>query len=281
MRDYYDILGVSHNAGAEEIRSSFRKLAFKHHPDRNPGNESEASEKFKQVNEAYSVLCDPKRRQEYDAFIRGDYSQTGFGFGNRYGRAGAYSFNEAYVDPDLARQLFADLERMFGHMGLRFDDDLFGNLFSGKYPYGEARFYRAGGGTGQTHRPNSASQNIGRTHGRPGSTGAQVTVRKPNFAERLLAKAVRKIGKFTLKKAFGIDLDMPSKGEDIYKTVEISADEANLGCSKRVRYNSGKGTKTIEVIIPPGMSPGKKIRLTGMGRRGLQPGDLYLQIKVK
>ncbi len=63
MKDYYRILGVLDSASQEEIKSAFRKLAFKYHPDTNPGNEKQAEEKFKEINEAYGVLGDKDKRQ--------------------------------------------------------------------------------------------------------------------------------------------------------------------------------------------------------------------------
>ena len=66
-KDYYDVLGVSRNADDKEIKKAYRKLAKLYHPDTNPGNKA-AEEKFKEVNEAYSVLSDPKKRKMYDQF---------------------------------------------------------------------------------------------------------------------------------------------------------------------------------------------------------------------
>ena len=66
-RDYYEVLGVKKDASDDEIKKAFRKLAIKYHPDKNPGNK-EAEEKFKEANEAYSVLSDKTKRQRYDQF---------------------------------------------------------------------------------------------------------------------------------------------------------------------------------------------------------------------
>ena len=69
LKDYYQILGVSQDASAGEIKKTFRQLAMRCHPDRNPENAEEAAEKFKEVNEAYEVLGDGKRRWQYDSLI--------------------------------------------------------------------------------------------------------------------------------------------------------------------------------------------------------------------
>src|SRR3954462_5996451 len=101
-RDFYEVLGVTRDASEEDIKKSYRKLALKHHPDRNPGNK-EAEEKFKEAAEAYSVLCDAQKRQRYDAYGHaglsgaagvdptifsdfGDILGDLFGFGDAFGR---------------------------------------------------------------------------------------------------------------------------------------------------------------------------------------------------
>lgn len=86
-KDYYRILSVSEEASPDEIKKVYRKLALKYHPDKNPKNKKEAEERFKEISEAYYVLSDPKRRQEYDAirngagaFPRGFAQARGFNF---------------------------------------------------------------------------------------------------------------------------------------------------------------------------------------------------------
>ncbi|MBI2875502.1 MAG: DnaJ domain-containing protein, partial [Candidatus Tectomicrobia bacterium] len=76
-RDYYEVLGLSRGATDEEIKKAYRKLAFQHHPDRNPGN-SEAEEKFKEAAEAYEVLRDGEKRQIYDRFGHEGLRGSGF-----------------------------------------------------------------------------------------------------------------------------------------------------------------------------------------------------------
>ena len=80
-KDYYEILGVSKDATEKDIKKAYRKLAFKWHPDKNPDNKKEAEEKFKEVNEAYSVLSDPDKRRQYD---HGGFSFEDFGFGKDF-----------------------------------------------------------------------------------------------------------------------------------------------------------------------------------------------------
>ena len=84
-QDYYEVLGVSRDSKADEIRKSYRRLARKYHPDLNPGDKS-SEERFKNVQEAYDVLSDPKKRQMYDQF--GFYSENGFAGAGPGGGAG-------------------------------------------------------------------------------------------------------------------------------------------------------------------------------------------------
>ena len=73
-KDYYEVLGVNRNATEEEIKKAYRKLALKYHPDRNKGNK-EAEEKFKEISEAYAVLSDKNKREQYDRFGAAGFHQ--------------------------------------------------------------------------------------------------------------------------------------------------------------------------------------------------------------
>jgi len=114
-KDYYQILGVSRDADENTIKKAYRKLAMQYHPDRNPGKEKWANEKFKEINEAFSVLGDPEKRKQYDQF--GTVGNIGDIFGS-----------------PLTRSTFEDLVKDFGGSGLGFDflDNVFGDFLKGR-----------------------------------------------------------------------------------------------------------------------------------------------------
>ena len=98
-RDYYEVLGLKKGASDDEIKKAFRKLAMKYHPDRNPGDK-DAEEKFKEINEAYSVLSDPDKKSKYDRFGHAGVDSNGFGgagggFGG-FGGSGGFGFDDIF-----------------------------------------------------------------------------------------------------------------------------------------------------------------------------------------
>ncbi len=114
-KDYYKILGVKEESSQEEIKKAYRKLALKHHPDKNPGNK-QAEEKFKEMTEAYYTLGDEKRRKEYDNLKRagaytGDFSSSqGFDFSdfvNQFKHGGGRGFSSGSVFSDIFDDLFS------------------------------------------------------------------------------------------------------------------------------------------------------------------------------
>src|SRR5579871_2348375 len=92
-RDYYEVLGLSKGASAEDLKKAYRKMAMQYHPDRNPGD-STADEKFREVNEAYDVLKDEQKRAAYDRFGHAAFEQGG-GPG---GAAGGFGFGAGFAD---------------------------------------------------------------------------------------------------------------------------------------------------------------------------------------
>ena len=105
LKDYYQILGVKRDAGSEDIKKAFRKLALRYHPDQNPGNQKESEEKFKEINLAYEVLSDEQKRRHYDHVI----SWTGF----RQKNVGVEDiFEETFkygMDLDMIREMMRTL----------------------------------------------------------------------------------------------------------------------------------------------------------------------------
>ncbi|MDE6010653.1 MAG: molecular chaperone DnaJ [Muribaculaceae bacterium] len=133
-RDYYDVLGVSKDASADEIKKAYRKKAVQYHPDRNP-DDKEAEEKFKEAAEAYDVLSDAEKRAKYDRF---GHSMGPQGFGGGAGGGGYYSSGGMSMD-----DIFANFGDIFG--------DIFGGGGRGHYGEGFGGFGGATGGAPRQH----------------------------------------------------------------------------------------------------------------------------------
>ena len=268
MKDYYQILGVSANASQEEIKAAFRKLAFQYHPDVNPGNEKEAGDKFKEINEAYGVLGDANRRQQYD-FAR----QSG------YVGAGAQGFN--YNQSDIFQNIFSnpaffeELNRMFHQAGLRFDQDFFNQTFSS----GQARVYTFSFGRGGFQR--SAYQFGNSSTGEGNIVNKDISIQKPGLVDRLLIKAISGLTRFSAKTLFGIDIPKSPPELDEWQDLELTSTEAKNGGEKSIKVKRGLTKKSLMVKVPAGVKSGTAIRLKEMGKKkGKDTGDLYLRVKI-
>ncbi|MCL0053200.1 DnaJ domain-containing protein [Dehalococcoidales bacterium] len=254
MKDYYQILGVANDASQEEIKRAFRKLAFKYHPDTNPGNEKQAEEKFKEINEAYGVLGDREKRQQYDFARKGWFAGVN-GF--------PYSQQDIFRDAFSNQAMFDELNRMFAQAGLRFDQDFLNRVFF------------AGSGFIFQFFAGGVSQRVywfgNRTH--------HIRLSQPGLMERILSRITIKIGKYVLGKLFSLEYE-PKRNLDLNMELKISSAEAEVGCEKQITYKQGKKTRKLMVWIPPGVKSGTKIRLKGMGIvENKNSGDLYLHIK--
>ncbi len=96
-RDYYDILGINKNANPEEIKSAYRKQAVKYHPDKNPGDKA-AEDKFKEASEAYSILSDKKKKENYDNFGHAAFENGGGGQSGGFGGFSGADFSDIFED---------------------------------------------------------------------------------------------------------------------------------------------------------------------------------------
>ncbi len=252
MKDYYKILGVPENASQHSIKSVFRKLAFKHHPDKNPGNENQAEARFKEINEAYAILGDKNKRQQYDYARKNPFVGAGYG-GFQYSQQDIFQgifANQAFIN---------EMNRMFSQGGLRFDRDFMNQVFFG--------------GKGSVFHTQPGSRSGVYQQYSPG-----VSIRKQNWLERLLTKAMTRFSRFMLKKLLGIEY---APDLDLHIELELTPEEIAVGGEKEVSYKRGKRRKKLIVKIPPSAETGTKIRLKGMGLvEKRKAGDLYLHIKV-
>jgi len=189
-KDYYKVLGVPRNASEDEMKKAYRKLAMQYHPDRNPGKEAWANEKFKEINEAYGVLGDPEKRKQYDQF-------------GTVGNIGDIFSSQA------TQTTFEDLMRDFGGAGLGFDflDNIFGNFLRGRN-FSFRQYGRRGGPQRvifEVPRGSSLEEIFGqaqRPRGR--NVNYQITIKKEQAARGLEKDLKRRGKKLRVKTPAGV-----------------------------------------------------------------------------
>jgi molecular chaperone DnaJ len=283
--DYYQILGVSRTASAEEIKKAFRKLARQYHPDMNPGNKA-AEEKFKQLNTAFEVLSDEKKRRLYDEFGE-DATRLGFdeqkaaqfrayraaqsaGGGMPFGRGGG----AGGVDFDLG-DLLGDLFGRAGAGGAGFNvEEVFGRGVGGA---------RAAGPT--PGEDSTAQLTLSLNEALTG-TERSISIQRPGRCQRCQGSG--QVGSPTSCATCGGTGRMRSGGR-----VGISMGVPCPACRGTGRIAppcpSCQSTGVVEetarltVKIPAGVQTGSKVRLAGQGaagQRGGPPGDLYIETQV-
>jgi molecular chaperone DnaJ len=248
-QDFYETLGVSRTASADELKSAYRRMAMKYHPDRNPGDHA-AEQKFKEVNEAYDILKDDQKRAAYNQFGHAAFEQGGAGGPGGFGFSGG----------------FADIfEEMFGAMGggrresgpTRSGSDLRYNL--------EIPLEEAFKGKQTTVRVNTFAQ-CEPCRGSGAEAGsAPATCRTCQGHGRVRAQQ----GFFTIERTCPT---CQGAGTVIEKPCR------SCGGQGRVRRE-----KTLSVSIPSGVEDGTRIRLAGEGEVGLHgapAGDLYIFISI-
>ncbi len=273
--DYYKVLGVSETATQDDIKKAYRKLAKKHHPDSQGGNKT-AEEKFKSISEAYSVLSDKKKRQQYDMMRKGGFPGGGFEFNG----GGQAPFGNADNLQDLFSNLFGG--GFSGGRGQRDQHGGFEDVFTRKRPP-----RRGSDMESVITIPFELAVNGGETVVRTGSN-KRIKVKIPAGVED--GKKIRLRGQGGKAPGGGAagDLyliikvaphaDFERRGNDIYSNVFINIGEAVLGTEVHVNTVSGK---KVKLKIPPGTSSGKVFRLPKMGVKSAPgQGDHYVRVEI-
>ena len=259
-KDYYKILGIDKNASQDEVKKAFRKLAHEHHPDKQGGNDA----KFKEANEAYSVLGDEKKRQQYDTFGSAGPGGGGGGFNGDFGGFDFSGFSQGG----------------FGGSGVEFDlGDMFGDIFGGgrqrqkrgsdisvdiELPFKESIF-----GIEKTIVINKTSA-CSECHGNGAKKGSKM--------KTCLSCGGK--GKVTeLKRSIIGSFQTTRTCETCHGSGSIPEEKCGT-C-----YGSGvlKKNQEIKVKIPAGIEDGEMVRLSGAGEAisGGTAGDLYIKIHVQ
>ena len=256
-RDFYDILGVNRDASEEDIKKAYRKLAMKHHPDRNPDN-PKSEEHFKEAKEAYEILSDGQKRAAYD----------------QYGHAG--------VDPQ------AGMGGGFGGGGAGGFSDAFGGIFDEIFGGGGAR--SGGGGRANIYRGADLRYNLEITL-EQAAFGTETKIRIPTMeacepckgsgakagTQPKTCPTCQGSGQVRIQQGFfSIQQTCPK----CHGTGRFIAEPCG-SCHGAGRV---KQHKTLAVKIPAGVDEGDRIRLSGEGEHGVNggpSGDLYVQIHLK
>jgi molecular chaperone DnaJ len=257
--DYYEILGVERDASGDQIKSAYRKLALKHHPDRNPENKHEAEEKFRHATEAYSVLSDPQKRQVYDRYGHAGLGNRGF----------ETNFNES---------IFADFQDILGDLfGM---DDVFGGTGAGRR--------RGRGARGQ--RGADLRYDLSLTfEDAAAGVKSRIRISRHEVCESCKGTGAKPgTGMSTCETCRG-------RGQLAYQQGFFSITRtcpACQGAGQVIRDACetcrGQGRierdRTIEVPVPAGVETGTRLRMAGHGEPGTNggpAGDLYIFLEVK
>ncbi|HWK98150.1 MAG TPA: molecular chaperone DnaJ [Pseudolabrys sp.] len=250
-KDYYETLGVARDAGEDELKKAYRKLAMKYHPDRNPGDKA-AEAKFKDLNEAYDVLKDAEKRAAYDRFGHAAFEQGGGGGGHGFGADFASTFSDIFED------LFGMSGRRGGGSGRERGSDLRYNM--------EITLEEAfAGKNAQVRIPTSVTCEV------CSGTGAKAGTKPKACSTCGGAGKVRHAqGFFTLERTCPT---CHGRGQVI--------DDPCAACAGAGRVTR---ERTLQVNIPAGVEDGTRIRLSGEGEAGVRggpPGDLYIFLSLE
>ncbi len=257
-KDYYKILGVRETATSEEIKKTYRNLAFRYHPDKNPGSQ----ELMKEINEAYAVLSNPEKRREYDHLRQS------------FGSTARDRFRQAHTDEDIFRnsdinQIFEELSRIFGFS--RPEDIFSRDAFYGRN-YREFKFKGPGvsGGGFFFFGPMGNAYRSDKVSAREGSLASKVMLKGLGMFQKMAAKR--------------LGIVLLENGRDRSDSLAITPEEASSGAKVRYILNQPGRSREIIITVPPGIREGQKIRLKGLGEEGKnggEAGDLFLKVRVR
>ncbi len=275
-RDYYDILGVSKNASKDEIRKAYRKLALEWHPDRNKS--SNANDKFKEINEAYEVLSDPKKKETYDQFGHTAFDPRYAGFGGGAPGGGPFPGGQTRT---YKQGPFTYTYTTYGTgPGIEFD---FGG-FSDPFEIFEQFF---GGGSPFGRRETKPRYGLTLSF-MEAVKGCEKEVDIDGKKRKIKVPAGVDDGSRIRFRDFDITIDVkPDKtfqrdGADVFVNHQISLKMAMLGGTTEVPTIDDK----VKLKIRPGTQPGTMVRLRGRGIKKLRgfvrgKGDQYVRLQVK
>ncbi len=271
MKNYYSTLEIDPTAGEEEIKKSYRTLALRHHPDRHAGDPG-AEEKFKEITEAYAVLMDPGKRQEYDNYLMAAQTRPGFE-GSRFAYSQQDIFRDLFNDPRLY-SLFNELGREFGKSGMRFGPSFFENIFfRGGGVFFAGAIFSAFSPLNKAYKLYNFFKLAQTAH----ATYKKYKETKGESPEELNAEEPNKEGilKGKLKELFG--------KKNVSFRLRITPREAAEGTEKPMAFNIDGFDEKLTIKIPPGTQNGTRLRLKGKGPKTRvegERGDVYLLIEV-
>ncbi|MBI3150644.1 MAG: J domain-containing protein [Chloroflexi bacterium] len=275
-KDYYKILGVDRKASADDIRSAYRKLAMKYHPDKNPGDKK-AEDKFKDINEAYQVLSDDQKRARYDQ-LGSAYSN----FRTSGGRPGDFQWDDWFQQQNAGQR--GNVDDIFGSGGGGFSD-FFRTIF------GEAVRSSARGQSMQDVGGYQQDATISFQEAYEGTTrqvqtnGRKLQVRIPAGVKTGSKVRVAGAGPEGTDLYLVIHVEDENRferdGSDLTTTSTVSVFTLILGGEADVDTPNG----TVKLTIPAGTQPEQVFRLGGRGMPHLKSpgtkGDLYVKLKVQ
>ena len=259
--DYYQVLGVSKNANADELKKAYRNLARKHHPDVNKSQGAE--EKFKEINEAYQVLSDPRKKSAYDQF-----GHSAFEPGGGAGGTGPFGGQGGYKTYTWSS---GGGNQGFDFGGFADPFDIFEAFFGGQSPFGrQARLPR--------YVINLSFDEA--VHGVLKEVEIDGKIQKIKIPQGVDDGSEIKFSNFILVCQVASDSKFKRRGYDIISEHEISFSKAALGSVEEIETVDGP----VKIKIPSGTQPGTQIRLRAKGVKhisGRGQGDHYVIIRIK